>query len=519
MSPTGGQEAGSWHAELPRWLAPLLLPEELRASDRFAIDECGIPGIDLMERAGTALAGVAAALLPSGPIAVVCGPGNNGGDGFVAARVLRERGREVRVVVTRDPTQYEGDAARALAALADAPIPFAAPGPDGSGGSLEGTTGAIDALLGTGVRGAPRGIEGEAVLALNASALPVVACDLPSGIDAATGAVEGDAVRAVATVTFHRPSPGHRVRPAKGFVGALHVVDIGIPAGAPVAPQIGSLTDRIVRVLPTRGGDSHKYAAGAVVVLAGGERYPGAGMLAVRGAQRGGAGYVTAVVSEIAVPLVRAASPEAIVQAFPSGSVVDGVAQILGRRADAVVVGPGLGSDDHAEGLVHAALTSDRPVVLDADGLAPFAGAPEHLRRTAPLIITPHAGELGRLLGRSSGEVGQARLDAAREAAHRSGAVVVLKGDDTIIATPAGRVAINDLSAPGLATAGTGDVLAGATGALLASGADPWVAACGAVRLHARAGRIAAAHLGSVDGVVAWDVAEQLPAARAASGR
>ncbi|MDO9352782.1 MAG: ADP/ATP-dependent (S)-NAD(P)H-hydrate dehydratase, partial [Solirubrobacteraceae bacterium] len=174
----------------------------------------------------------------------------------------------------------------------------------------------------------------------------------------------------------------------------------------------------------------------------------------------------------------------------------------------------GLGDDDHAAQLAGAAIVSDLAVVLDADGLAPYAGEPERLARPAPLIITPHAGELGRLLGVTSAEIGEARLDRAREAARRSGAIVVLKGDDTIIALPDGRAAVNDLSAPALATAGTGDVLAGAIGALLATGIDPWLAACAGVRLHARAGRLAAAAVGGTSGVVALDVAEQLPAAR-----
>jgi NAD(P)H-hydrate epimerase len=497
-------------SSLPHWLAPLLSPGELGASDRFASEDHGIPGIELMERAGTALAHAAAAALPSGRIAVLCGPGNNGGDGLVAARALQAAGRDVVVLLTRDADAYRGDAALARDRCGLPLVPFVAD-------ELDGVIGVIDALLGTGATGAPRGPELAAIQAVAARALPVVACDLPSGIGAATGAVEGDAIRAVRTVTFHRPSPGHVVRPAKGYVGALQVVDIGIPAGAPIQPQTGAIRDTIFGALQTRAGDSHKYAAGAVVVLAGGHRYPGAGLLAVRGAQRGGAGYVTAVVSEPAVALVRGAAPEAIVQPFPEGSVIDGVSAILERRADAVVVGPGLGDDDHAEALVHAALASQSAVVLDADGLAPFAGDPERLQREAPLILTPHAGELGRLLGHSSSEIGAARLELAREAARRSGAVVVLKGDDTIIAVPGGSAAVNTLSAPALATAGTGDVLAGAIGALLGTGVDPWLAACAGVRLHAYAGRIAARRVGSIDGVVALDVADALPAARGAA--
>lgn len=492
----------------PSWVGDLLLPEELGASDQWAIATLGIPGIDLMERAGAALAATAKRALPPGPVAVLCGPGNNGGDGLVAARLLHDEGREVRVLLTKEASAFRGDAAIARDRCT---APLAAY--DES--ALDGAAGAIDALLGTGAAGAPRGAVLDAIQAVSNRGLPVVACDLPSGVDAATGEVPGAAFQAIATVTFHRPSPGHVIRPAKAQVGQLVVADIGIPGrGAPIQPQHGLLQRAVVRGLPARGGTAHKYAAGAVVVVAGGARYPGAGVLAVRGAQRGGAGYVTALTSSEAAPLVRGASPEAIVQVWPQELVEDRVRELLTARADAVVVGPGLGDDHHAPALIHAALATDRPIVLDADGLAPFAGHPEQLRRSAPLILTPHAGELGRLLDRPSKEITAHRLASVREAAARTGAVVVLKGDDTLIAHPAGGVAVNALGAPALATAGTGDVLAGVVGALLGGGTGAWHAACGGVWLHARAGQLAAAAAGSADGVVAWDVAEHVPAAR-----
>lgn len=495
---------------LPSWSAPLLLPTELGASDRYAIDDRGIPGIDLMERAGGALAEVAAVRLPAGPVAVLCGPGNNGGDGLIAARVLREQGRDVRVVLTREPEALRGDAALAYARLGDAPWA----GIEGLQAALTGATGAIDALLGTGAVGAPTGASAAAIEGLRASGLPVVACDLPSGIDAATGEVPGVAVEAVVTVTFHRPSPGHVVHPAKTFVGGLVVVDIGIPPGAAITPSAGVIRDRVLDALPARGAGSHKYVAGAVTVIAGSAQYPGAAVLAVRGAQRAGAGYVTGVVSHAAAPLVHAQSPEAIVRLLPTdGADLPWLGDLLQQRADAVVLGPGL-SGTELQGLIEATLRAERPTVLDADGLAPFAGAPERLQRDAPLILTPHAGELARLLGTDSRAIAAGRLSAARQAAERSGAIIVLKGDDTIVASPDGRVLVNDLAAPGLATAGTGDVLAGAIGALLAGGADPLLAAAGGVRLHARAGRCAAAALGAADGIVALDVADHLPAAR-----
>jgi hydroxyethylthiazole kinase-like uncharacterized protein yjeF len=517
---------------LPQWLAPLLEPEELRASDQYAIQDRGVEGYALMQRAGAALAQAAAAVLPSGRIAVLCGPGNNGGDGLVAAQVLHEQGRDVVVMTTRLASAYQGDAALALAACKVTLTMFAPGGvaspaeqraredgdesieeawmAEGQIGSLHGCTGVVDALLGTGAAGAPRGAERAAIDAVVRAGLPVVACDVPSGIDAATGAVPGSAIRAVQTVTFHRASPGHLIHPAKGLVGRLEVADIGIPAGAPITPHAGALRAAVLRELPSRGAESHKYNAGVVLVIAGGSKYPGAGVLAVRGAQRAGAGYVTALTSPEAVALIRGAAPEAIVQRWEAGLPVAALS-----RSTALVVGPGLGDDVHAPGLVYAALGSGKPMVLDADGLAPFGGIPEDLRRGAPLIITPHAGELGKLLGRTSTEISAARLDSAREAAERTGAVVVLKGDDTIIAGPDGLVAINDLAAPALATAGTGDVLAGAIGALLAAGVDAFTAASAGVLLHARAGRLAALRHGGHDGIVALDVAELLPGARA----
>lgn len=500
--------AAADHA-LPSWAAPLLLPEELGASDRYAINERGIPGIDLMERAGAALARVAAAVLPPGPIAVLCGTGNNGGDGFIAARLLREQGRDVRVVLTREASAARGDAALALQRLGADTVR----GMDGLQKALDGAAGVIDALLGTGAAGAPTGTVADAIEAVLAARLPVVACDLPTGIDAATGEVPGMAINAAATVTFHRPSPGHCIHPAKSNVGALHTVDIGIPAGATIDPRHGAIRDAALRALPARSAASHKYSAGAVVVIAGSPQYPGAAALAVRGAQRAGAGYVTAVVAEPAVELVRGQSPEAIVRAWPAEDELDELQALLEHRADAVVLGPGM-SGAHAEPIIHRALASGRPTVLDADGLAPFAANPERLRRDAPLILTPHAGELGHLLGRDSAAVSARRLACAREAAERTGAIVVLKGDDTLIAAPDGRVLINTVPSPALATAGTGDVLAGTIGALLGAGAAPLLAAAGGVRLHALAGRAAAAAAGSEDGVVALDVAEHLPAAR-----
>lgn len=496
---------------LEPWLAPLLLPDELGASDQFAIAQ-GIAGFTLMQRAAAHLARTALAVLPAGPIAVLCGPGNNGGDGLVAAQLLHDAGRDVRVLATRDPNGYRGDAALARDACT---LPIEPWQQD----ALTGAASAIDALLGTGATGAPRGVEADAVRALASASIPVVACDLPTGVDAATGVVPGVAVEAKVTVTFHRPSPGHVIRPGKHHTGRLIVADIGIPEGAPVRPSAGLLRDAVAQLLPTRAGDSHKFSAGSVVVVGGAPRYPGAAVLAARGAQRGGAGYVIAATAPSAATALHAAAPEVISWPWPrEGDLGDWLRGRLGERGDAVVAGPGLGDGEAAGQVIAAAHASVLPLVLDADGLGPFAAAPQRLRRDAPLVITPHAGELGRLLDRSAPQIAAARAASATEAAAASGAVVVLKGDDTIVADPSGRLAVNDLPAPALATAGTGDVLAGLTGALLAAGVPAFTAACAAVRLHARAGVAAARLRGSADGVVAWDVAELLPAQRPPAG-
>lgn len=494
---------------LEQWLAPLLTPAELAASDRHAI-EAGTSGIVLMERAGAALSETALSVLPPGRIVVLCGPGNNGGDGLIAAELLARAGREVTVAATRDPAGYRGDAALARDRCTVAIEAFSAE-------LLDGAAGAIDALLGTGATGPPRGAENDAIQALTATGLPVVACDLPSGVDAAGGTVPGPAVDAVCTVTFHRPSPGHLVHPAKGHVGRLVVADIGLPARVPgVDARCGAIRDAAVRALPGRSALSHKYSAGAVLVAAGSDSYPSAALLSVRGAQRAGAGYVTAYVPQPAGALIHARTPEVIVRPWSGGD--DALGALLESRADAVVLGPGLGPGPRAAELWRRFQSAGAPLVVDADALVAAVDSPTDFRRDGPLVLTPHAGELGRLLGRTSAQISTSRLTAARDAAQLTGAVVVLKGDDTIVAAPDGRTAVNDLAAPALATAGTGDVLAGAIGALLARGAGAWHAAVAGVRLHARAGAVATTRSGAVDGVVAWDVAEALPAASAACG-
>ena len=473
------------------WLEPLPDAALMRATDAWAIEERGVPSLELMERAGEGLAQAVATLAPHGRIVVVCGKGNNGGDGYVAARHLRAAGRDVDVLaLPGEPSEDAGEMRRRLRGGVEA---F-------SSDRLDGAELVVDAMLGTGFRGAPHDHLLSAIAALEGHR--VVAVDVPSGVNASTGEVDGEAVKAVATVTFHQAKPGLWINPGKRHAGEVRVLDIGIPPGAPGVPACGLIEPSVLDAVPQRGADATKFSSGAVVVVGGSPGLTGAPALAALGAMRAGAGYVT-----LAGPVEPVQRPlEAMYTAD-----VDAAA----ARADAVVLGPGLSKSEEAFALARElAARVPVPLIIDADGLNALAGRlPEYLGdRSAATVLTPHAGELARLLERDSGEVDAHRLACAREAAAAAGAVVVLKGDDTIVAEPGGRAAISPGGAPGLATAGTGDVLAGVIGALLAKGMNPYRAACAAVFAHLQAGRLAAEPHGA-DGVIASDVAAALPAA------
>jgi hydroxyethylthiazole kinase-like uncharacterized protein yjeF len=499
---------------LPAGLSPLLTPEQLRATDAWAIEEAGVPGTDLMERAGAGLFIALQRVAPRGPVAVVCGGGNNGGDGYVAARLLREAGRTVRVLFTADPGGLKGDArVNAQRLPGDAPEPFAAQ-------ALDGAAVIVDAVLGTGFSGAPRDDVRAAITAMNAAGALIVAADVPSGVDAATGAAqEGAAVRATVTVTFHAAMPGLWIAPGKACAGEIEVIDIGVPAGAPVTPWVGLIDPEILSSYPSRGAESTKFASGHVLVAGGSRGMTGAPCLASLAAMRAGAGYVTACVPAALNDIFEVKLTEVMTAPLPDDDgahTAAGAAEVLERsasRGGALVLGPGLGRSDGASAFVRAlAREAGVALVLDADGLNAMAGRLEELlERTAPAILTPHGGELARLLEVDSAAVAAGRLEHAREAARRSGAIVVLKGDDTIVAEPEGRVGISRGGSPALATAGTGDVLSGVTGAFLARGMAPFEAACAAVFAHAEAGRRAAVVLDGPDGVIASDVVDELP--------
>ena len=495
----------------PDWLDPLYEADEMRAVDAWAIDEQGVPSLDLMERAGTGLARAVARVARPGPVRVVVGKGNNGGDGLVVARLLREEGRDVDVLAIAPLEELRGDAAANLDALpGDPPEPF-----DPS--ALEGSGVVLDALLGTGFTGEPREPAAGAIAAINEADAPVVACDVPSGVDASTGEVAGEAVRADETCTFHGSKVGLHVAPGAHHAGEVEPIDIGIPRGAPAAGVAGLISERVLGLYPHRARDGSKFTSGVVVVAGGARGLTGAPTMAALAAQRAGAGYVQAAVPESAELVLQLRLLEGMTRALPEtdgGHTPEGVDPLveMAERAGAVVLGPGLGRTDGAVKFAReAAVRLELPLLVDADGLNAHAGELESLQeRRAPTVLTPHAGELGRLLGRDSDAIEARRLASAREAARLSGAVVLLKGDDTIVASPGGPVAISPGSSPALATAGTGDVLAGLIGALLAKGVDAFEAAALGTLAHVRAGRAAAARH-TADGVVAGDVIEALP--------
>ena len=493
------------------WLDPLFDAAEMRAADAWAIEEQGVPSLDLMERAGLGLARVTAAAARPGPVRVVVGKGNNGGDGLVVARLLREDGREVDVLAAADPAELRGDARANLERLpGSAPEPFA---PE----RLEGSGVVVDALLGTGFEGSAREPLASAIAAMGAQDAPVVACDVPSGVNAATGEVEGEAVRAAATATFHGPKLGLYVEPGKGHAGRVETVEIGIPRGAPGAERAGLISERVLSLYPRRERSGSKFASGVIVVAGGSMGLTGAPTMAARSAQRAGAGYVQVAVPGPVQPAVDLRLLEQMSRALPDADGFHtpegaGVVEEMAERAGAVVLGPGLGRDEGAQGFARAvARAVQAPLLVDADGLNAHAGRLELFRnRQAPTVLTPHEGELGRLLERDSGEVARHRLASVSEAAERSGAVVLLKGDDTIVGLPTGEVAVSPRGTPALATAGTGDVLSGLIGALLAKGLEAFEAACLGTLAHVLAAEAAAMRLGP-DHVMAGDVIEALP--------
>jgi NAD(P)H-hydrate epimerase len=494
------------------WLTPLYDAEGMRAVDRWAIEEMGAPSLELMETAGRAVAEAVAELSPQGPVGVVCGKGNNAGDGLVAARHLAGMGFEVEALLLWPEEELSGDAAANLERFEAEHVA------SGLDERLAGSGAVVDAIFGTGFSGEVREPAAAAIEAVNRCGAPVVACDIASGVDASTGEVEGVAVEADVTVSFHAAKLGHFVAPGKWHTGELQVAPIGIPDRAPSKPGGGVIDASVLALAPKRGPRSTKFTSGQVAVAGGSRGLTGAVRMSSGAAIRAGAGYATVAVPADLEAVFEQGQPEVMSVGCPGGDGCLAPASLKAvlrafERAAAGVLGPGLGRDPGAVELAReAAGAIGAPLVIDADGLNAFAGRlGEIAARGAPTILTPHAGELGRLLDRPSEEVAAHRLASAREAAEAAAAVVVLKGDDTIV-TDGERVAVNATSAPALATAGTGDVLSGMTAALLARGLAPFDAACAAVLAHARAGRDAAERIGAAESVIATDVIASIPA-------
>jgi ADP-dependent NAD(P)H-hydrate dehydratase / NAD(P)H-hydrate epimerase len=496
----------------------LLTPAEMSEADRIAI-EAGTPGIALMERAGLAVADEAARRAKArGRIVVLCGPGGNGGDGFIAARLLMSRGYEVELGLFGRREALKGDPALA-AARYEGPVLDAAAIDPGGGDCV------IDALFGAGLA---RDIDGEAkaiIERVNAFARgggPVVAVDAPSGVDGETGRVRGVAVEASASVTFFRLKPGHLLLPGRTLCGTIRLADIGIPesALARIGPQTFVNSPALWRgALPRPGADSHKYARGAVLVLSGPAHRTGAARLAARAALRSGAGIVTLASPLDAVAVNAAHSTAVMVAPFSGARAFE--ALLADERRRAIALGPGAGVGATLRKLTAAALTraaERRAIVLDADALMSFAGEAERLaaliaRGGHEVVLTPHEGEFARLFEGASG-VGlkDDKLKRARAAARLMGAAVLIKGADTVVAAPDGRAAIGWDLPPWLATAGSGDVLAGLVSGFAGQGMPVFEAASAAVWLHGACGRA----LGP--GLIAEDLPEALPGALRALG-
>ncbi len=504
------------------WLKPLYTAEQMRALDAWAIKTKGVPSLDLMERAGAEVVRVVTEMSPRGPVRVVCGKGNNGGDGLVVSRLLVDAGLDAEALLLWPAAELSADARANHERLAGSAAGPRVVAPGDLVAALEGSGVVVDAMLGTGFSGEPRDPIATAIERINASGAPVVAVDVPSGVDASTGEVAGRCVDARKTVSFQQRKLGLAIHPGKRQAGQVVVADIGIPVGDPDRPEppsAGLIRAAVLELPPPRGPWSNKFSSGAVLVVGGSTGLTGAVCLCCEAAMRAGAGWVRAAVPASLNAIFEIKLTEAMSVSLADGGGhfdVDAIDQTLEvvTRADAVVLGPGMGRSPDAFAVAQAlAARIEKPLLIDADGLNAVAeqGLESLSARSAATVLTPHAGELGRLLGVESAQVEAHRLASVREAAERSGATVVLKGDDSIVAEHSG-LGVSAGGSPGLATAGTGDVLSGVIVAMLARGLAPFEAACAGVRAHLGAGRVAAESRGA-DSVVARDVVEALPAA------
>ncbi|MBA2693609.1 MAG: NAD(P)H-hydrate dehydratase [Rubrobacter sp.] len=477
----------------------------------------GIPGGVLMERAGAEMARIALEKFAPKRTVIVCGGGNNGGDGFVIARELRRNGVEVAALATK--SEYKGDAKTNFDVLKNLGAKFIAP--EDLASELENADLVVDALLGTGFSGEVREKEAGLIRRMNESGTPVLSVDMPSGVDGSTGEVAGEAVRADITVCAHAAKVGCVVSPGRGYAGSVSVVEIGIPEEAESEASVSWTDAGTLRgAIPRTGDDSHKYSAGAVLVVASSRSMTGAAAMAVGGSQRAGCGAVFLATPESAAPALDIQLTEALVYGVREdgeGSLTGGsLENILGLagRATSLVVGPGIGVGDGQRELLEGILREvEAPVLLDADALTNLADSDSIAKRSSPTVITPHAGELGRLLGSGAKEVSARRLHSARKAAEDFGCTVLLKGSDTLV-VEGGRTAVNSTGHVALATAGTGDVLSGVVGAFLSRGMEPYEAARAGAWVHGRAAEMWAEEAGwPAESLVATDLLRFIPEA------
>ncbi|MDO8684139.1 MAG: NAD(P)H-hydrate dehydratase [Armatimonadota bacterium] len=500
---------------------------QMRELDRRATEEYGVPSLLLMENAGIRTFAAVSRILEGvegKSILVVSGKGNNGGDGFVIARHLQEAGANVTVALACDPEEVKGDARANLETVFRMGIPsLQIKDVSDIQRHLASCDLIVDALFGAGVKGEITGLPAAIIDAINVSGKTVISVDLPSGLNADTGEISGHCIIADETVTFALPKIGLVTYPGAKYVGRLTVGDIGIPSQLLDDPslKIELLTDEIIRgLLPDREPDAHKGTFGHLLVLAGSVGMTGAACLASEAGARVGAGLVTLgcawglndifevkLTEAMTVPLAeteaRSLAPDAV-----------GAVTALAKKCTAVAIGPGLGRHPDTDRFVQSVLPRlELPVVIDADALNALAGAKEiFVQLRAPAVITPHPGEMSRLLGTSSAEVQSDRLKVALDAAAKFGVVVVLKGARTVIASPDGRAFINPTGNAGMASGGMGDVLTGAIGGFLAQGLSPLDAAICGVYLHGLAGDLVADELG-VAGLLASDLLLKLPVA------
>jgi ADP-dependent NAD(P)H-hydrate dehydratase / NAD(P)H-hydrate epimerase len=484
----------------------VLTTTEMERADRLTI-AAGTPGFALMMSAGQAVAEAAMDLVEEGPILVVAGRGNNGGDGFVAAAELAARGREVSVILLCERDSLQGDAASAARGWKHPVLPF---NPQAIGRPAL----IIDALFGAGLNRPVKGDPLEMIEAINANGAPVLSVDLPSGINGTSGAVMGVAIKATETVTFFRRKPAHLLLPGRIHCGRVRLADIGIVSGvlAEIQPRTFENTPPFWRKsFPVPQIDGQKYSRGHALVVSGDLAATGAARMSARGALRAGAGLVTLASPRDALAVNATALTAVMVRAIDTA--VEFAELLTDKRLNALVIGPGTGVGSRTRDFVLTALSAQRRLVLDADALTSFAEAPEELfqpikaLQDPQVVLTPHEGEFPRIFSDLSNKHPlRSKLERVRAAAERCGAVVLLKGPDTVVASPDGRATIAANAPPWLATAGAGDVLAGMIAGLLAQGVAAFEAACIGVWMHGEAAREAG------PGLIAEDLPEVLPA-------